>query len=69
MSKGRLAAGTALVLVTATVAAMLAAGAGARPVQANGAVKLGFITKFPVDFYDTMVDAVKKYDTEVWLPG
>jgi ABC-type sugar transport system substrate-binding protein len=25
-------------------------------------VKLGLITKFPVDFYDTMVDAVKQYD-------
>jgi ABC-type sugar transport system substrate-binding protein len=27
-------------------------------------LKVGFITKFPVDFYDTMVDAVKKYDAE-----
>lgn len=27
-------------------------------------IKVGFITKFPVDFYDTMVDAVKKYDSE-----
>ncbi len=61
MSKGRLAAGTALVLVTATVAAMLAAGAGARPVQANGAVKLGFITKFPVDFYFTLVGGAKSW--------
>jgi len=26
-------------------------------------LKVGFITKFPVDFYDIMVDAVKKYDT------
>jgi len=25
-------------------------------------LKVGFITKFPVDFYDIMVDAVKKYD-------
>jgi len=61
MSKTRLAAGTALVLVTATVAAMLAAGAGARPVQANGAVKLGFITKFPVDFYFTLVGGAKSW--------
>src|SRR3954468_16287401 len=31
----------------------------------NGsALKVGLITKFPVDFYDTMVDAVKKYDAE-----
>ena len=27
-------------------------------------LKVGLITKFPVDFYDTMVDAVKKYDAE-----
>jgi ABC-type sugar transport system substrate-binding protein len=27
-------------------------------------LKVGFITKFPVDFYDIMVDAVKKYDAE-----
>lgn len=27
-------------------------------------LKVGFITKFPVDFYDIMVDAVKKYDDE-----
>jgi simple sugar transport system substrate-binding protein len=27
-------------------------------------LKVGFITKFPVDFYDTMVDAVKKYDDQ-----
>jgi ABC-type sugar transport system substrate-binding protein len=30
----------------------------------SGPIKVGFITKFPVDFYDTMVDAVKKYDSE-----
>jgi len=29
---------------------------------ATSAVKVGFITKFPVDFYDTMVDAAKAYD-------
>jgi ABC-type sugar transport system substrate-binding protein len=27
-------------------------------------LKVGLITKFPVDFYDTMVDAVKKYDAD-----
>lgn len=30
----------------------------------NDVLKVGLITKFPVDFYDTMVDAVKKYDAE-----
>jgi ribose transport system substrate-binding protein len=27
-------------------------------------VTIGFITKFPVDFYDTMVDAAKQWDTK-----
>ncbi|VXB12766.1 sugar ABC transporter substrate-binding protein [Aeromicrobium sp. 9AM] len=27
-------------------------------------VKIGFITKFPVDFYDTMVDAAKDWDSK-----
>jgi ABC-type sugar transport system substrate-binding protein len=31
---------------------------------AGETLKVGFITKFPVDFYDIMVDAVKKYDAE-----
>jgi simple sugar transport system substrate-binding protein len=63
MSKQRLAAGTALVLVVATVAAALSAGAGARPMrsQASG-VKLGFITKFPVDFYFTLVGGAKSWN-------
>jgi ABC-type sugar transport system substrate-binding protein len=61
MSKQRLAAGTALVLAVATVAAVLSAGAGARPVQASSTVKLGFITKFPVDFYFTLVGGAKSW--------
>jgi simple sugar transport system substrate-binding protein len=32
--------------------------------SAGGVSKIGFITKFPVDFYDTMVDAAKQWDTE-----
>jgi len=31
---------------------------------AGGAVKMGFITKFPVDFYDTMVDAAKEWNKD-----
>ena len=31
---------------------------------ATGPIKVGLITKFPVDFYDTMVDAVKQYDAD-----
>ncbi len=30
----------------------------------SNVIKVGLITKFPVDFYDTMVDAVKKYDAD-----
>jgi ABC-type sugar transport system substrate-binding protein len=37
-------------------------GAGSSPAGNGGStVKIGFITKFPVDFYDTMVDAVKDW--------
>ena len=30
----------------------------------GGTTKIGFITKFPVDFYDTMVDAVKTWNKQ-----
>ena len=62
MSKQRLVAGAALVLVVATVAAVLSAGAGARPVQSQSSMKLGFITKFPVDFYFTLVGGAKTWN-------
>jgi ABC-type sugar transport system substrate-binding protein len=39
-------------------------GAGSGSNAGAAPLKVGFITKFPVDFYDIMVDAVKKYDTE-----
>ena len=50
-------------------------GAPAAPATTTGApgttaaasgetVKIGFITKFPVDFYDTMVDAAKTWNAE-----
>jgi ABC-type sugar transport system substrate-binding protein len=45
------------------VAGCARAGTSARD-AATGSVKVGFITKFPVDFYDTMVEAVRKYDSE-----
>ncbi|GAB3834083.1 sugar ABC transporter substrate-binding protein [Dactylosporangium cerinum] len=37
-------------------------GGGSDKAAGGGAIKVGLITKFPVDFYDTMVDAVKQYD-------
>jgi ABC-type sugar transport system substrate-binding protein len=49
-------------VVAVTIAA---AGCGADdPAAGSDTIKVGFITKFPVDFYDTMVDAVKKYDKD-----
>ncbi|MDG6110089.1 sugar ABC transporter substrate-binding protein [Dactylosporangium aurantiacum] len=49
--------------VLAVAAATLTGCGDAEPGgAAAGAVKVGLITKFPVDFYDTMVDAVKQYD-------
>ena len=48
------------------VALLLTSGACADRVVPNptgsGPVKIGFITKFPGDFYGAMVDAVRKYD-------
>jgi simple sugar transport system substrate-binding protein len=32
--------------------------------KASGNIKIGFITKFPVGFYDTMVDAVKTWNKD-----
>jgi ABC-type sugar transport system substrate-binding protein len=40
------------------------AGAGTTPAKAAGTIKIGFITKFPVDFYDTMVDSVKTWNKD-----
>ncbi len=34
------------------------------PNPAGDKIKVGFITKFPVDFYDTMVDAVKAWNQD-----
>jgi simple sugar transport system substrate-binding protein len=57
----------ALIAVLAAAALPLALGAcNSNSNQGTGdtVLKVGFITKFPVDFYDIMVDAVKKYDSE-----
>ena len=60
------AATTAAAAATSAVAAATtAASASSAPAAAgSGApIKVGLITKFPVDFYSTMVDAVKAYAT------
>jgi ABC-type sugar transport system substrate-binding protein len=54
-------------LAPALVVAVTIAVAGCGsddPAADSDTIKVGFITKFPVDFYDTMVDAVKKYDAD-----
>ncbi len=53
------------VLAFALVLPMSTSACNTDSAGSNSAVlKVGFITKFPVDFYDIMVDAVKKYDAE-----
>jgi len=38
--------------------------AGSGDEGTEGSVKIGFVTKFPVDFYDTMVDAVETWNED-----
>jgi ABC-type sugar transport system substrate-binding protein len=63
MSKTRLTAVVVLVAAMATVA-VWTGGAAARSAspQKTAPIKLGFITKFPVDFFFTLQNAAKKWD-------
>ena len=61
MWKNRLFGGVVLAIVLAATA-MLATTATAKPTQKQETVKLGFITKFPVDFFFTLENAAKKWD-------
>ena len=64
MSKRRVVAPLALVASLAAVA-VLTSGALAKPAEpqkSESVVKLGFITKFPVDFFFTLQNAAKKWD-------
>src|SRR5437588_609430 len=61
MSRKRLAAVAALVAVVASAAAVASVTASAKPNKAAAPVKLGFITKFPVDFYFTLVGGSKSW--------
>lgn len=49
--------------VTSAPATTAAAGS-TTPDDGNVSGKIGFITKFPVDFYDTMVDAAKTWNKD-----
>jgi ABC-type sugar transport system substrate-binding protein len=58
----KLAALAAAVVLPMTLTAC-GSGSEATPNSPN-VLKVGLITKFPVDFYDIMVDAVKEYDAQ-----
>ena len=60
MWKNRLFGGVVLATVLAATA-LLAASATATPTRKQETVKLGFITKFPVDFFFTLENAAKKW--------
>ena len=64
MSKSRVVTVLALLVAMAVVAGF-ASRASAQPAtkqSGTATIKLGFITKFPVDFFFTLQDAAKKWD-------
>ena len=54
---------SAVAIAVLVAASLLAVTASAKPERQNAPVKLGFITKFPVDFFFTLQNAAKKWDT------
>lgn len=60
--KTRLAAVTVLVLIVASIAAVASVTATAKSSSAQGTVKLGFITKFPVDYFFILQNNAKKWN-------
>jgi simple sugar transport system substrate-binding protein len=62
MSKNRLLSGAAIAAVVAASVLATTVTASAKPAHESDTVKLGFITKFPVDFYFLLVNASKKWD-------
>jgi ABC-type sugar transport system substrate-binding protein len=59
--KKRLTAVTVIALIVASIAAVASVTATAKPNSSRDTVKLGFITKFPVDFYFTLVGGSKSW--------
>jgi ribose transport system substrate-binding protein len=57
-----LAAATAILALSLT--ACSTTGSPGSNGTKSGVIKIGFITKFPVDFYDTMVNAAKDWDAK-----
>jgi ABC-type sugar transport system substrate-binding protein len=62
MSKNRLLSGAVVAVVVAASALAMTVSASAKPAHKSETIKLGFITKFPVDFYFLLVNASKKWD-------
>jgi ABC-type sugar transport system substrate-binding protein len=62
-SSGKKAAESSTSSTPANTTSASSAAAGS-PSDAGGAMKIGFITKFPVDFYSTMVDAAKTWNKD-----
>jgi len=60
-----LAAATAMLALSLTACSN--PGSSSSGGAKSGVIKIGFITKFPVDFYDTMVQAAKDWDAKT--PG
>ena len=61
MSRKRLL-GCAVLVTVVAAGSVLAMSASATPQKQAAPVKLGFITKFPVDFFFTLQNAAKKWD-------
>ena len=62
MSKNRLLSGAAIAAIVAASVLATTVTASAKPAHQSDTVKIGFITKFPVDFYFLLVNASKKWD-------
>ena len=62
MSKKRHVCAAVVVAALAAVTVVGTTTASAEPAKKQATIKLGFITKFPVDFYFTLVNAAKKWD-------
>lgn len=62
MFRNRYVGGILLLCTFVVMGALIAGTAAAKPAQQQAPVKLGFITKFPVDFFFVLQDAAKKWD-------
>ena len=61
MSKNRLLSGAAIAAVVAASVLATTVTASAKPAHQSDTVKLGFITKFPVDFFFILQNGAKSW--------